>query len=437
MATLRIQLNDKAIARLPAPDEGRYVVRDTELKGFFLLVGPKKRTFMIQGDLREKGRRAATVRLAIGHNSEMTTRTARAVAKGQLAQISLGQHPNSDGHVAKASDHVGQGLDYPKNGKPAGITLRGAWERYRLSMERKNRSARTIESYRDHVERIFRDWLDAPLIQLGQEPTQVVTMHDLVTSKNGPYIANGSMRTLRAIYNHARKSNRELPHGNPVDSVDWNREKRRDTGMGVSDLKDWFIALAKIGNPIRREFHLFSLLSASRPAALKEARPSHLDLRRRVLHMPRPKGGADRAFDIPLSRQMVLCLIRSMRFGRQMHHLNAGEWLFPADSTEGHMIVQKEDRAVLSRWGNDLRQTYRTVAAHAGLSELDARLLMNHSAPGVNAGYITRQKLLENHLRAQQQTVSNVMFATLNASLAEIPELREWIGGGAGCRHIV
>jgi hypothetical protein len=99
-------------------------------------------------------------------------------------------------------------------------------------MERKSRSARTTESYRDYVERIFGDWLDTPLIQLGNAPIQVATMHDLVTFKNGPYIANGSMRTLRAIYNHARKSNRELPHDNPVDSVDWNREKRRDTGMG-------------------------------------------------------------------------------------------------------------------------------------------------------------------------------------------------------------
>jgi hypothetical protein len=89
---------------------------------------------------------------------------------------------------------------------------------------------------------------------------------------------------------------------------------------------------------------------------------------------------------------------------------------------------------VLSKWGNDLRQTYRTVAAHAGLSELDARLLMNHSAPGVNAGYITRQKLLENHLCAQQQAVSDVIFAAVKTSLAEVSKLREWIGGGARLR---
>lgn len=312
-----------------------------------------------------------------------------------------------------------------------------AWERYQLAMERKNRSERTIASYRDHVERIFKDWLDRPLIQICEHPSLVAARHDAVTKENGPYIANGSMRTFRAIYNHARKANRELPPDNPVDVVDWNHEKRRNTGMGAADLNDWFIELAKFGNPIRREFHLFTLLSASRPAALKAAKPKHLDLRRRVLHIPRPKGGADRAFDIPLSRQMVECLVRAMRFGRHIHPLNAREWMFPADSTEGHMIEQKEDRSVLSKWGNDLRQTYRTVATLAGVSELDAHLLMNHAAPGINAGYITRHKLLEDHLRSQQQAISTMIFGTLNATLASKTELRQWIGRGSARRHIV
>src|SRR4030088_2250161 len=52
-----------------------------------------------------------------------------------------------------------------------------------------------------------------------------------------------------------------------------------------------------------------------------------------------------------------------------------------------------------------LRQSFRTIATVAGVSEFDAKLLMNHAIPGVNAGYITRHKLLENHLRNQQRRV--------------------------------
>jgi hypothetical protein len=41
------------------------------------------------------------------------------------------------------------------------------------------------------------------------------------------------MRTLRAIYNHARKTNRSLPADNPANAVDWNSEERRDTRNGL------------------------------------------------------------------------------------------------------------------------------------------------------------------------------------------------------------
>jgi hypothetical protein len=434
MADMRIPLNDKTIERLPVPEKGRYIVRDTDQKGFFLMVGARKKTFMVQGDLREQGKRASTVRLAIGDTGEMATRAARAIAKEYLVQISRGIHPKSEEKAIKASTVSALAAD--QNPAPVGVTLRQAWTRYKIAMERKNRSARTIESYRDHVERIFKDWLDTPLKELGDDPAQVSAKHDEVSVKHGPYIANGSMRTFRAIYNHARKTNRELPADNPVDSVDWNHEKRRDTGMGLADLKGWFMEVAQIDNPIRREFHLFTLLCASRPAALKEARIEHLDLHRRVLHMPRPKGGADRAFDIPLSRQMITCLMRSIRYGRQMHPFEANEWLFPADSADGHLVEQKEDRAVLSKWGNDLRQTYRTVATPAGVSELDARMLMNHAVPGVNSGYITRHKLLEDHLRAQQQAISSTIFAALGEAVAKRPGLRDWLSYGAARRQI-
>ncbi|SFQ26483.1 hypothetical protein SAMN05216330_12215 [Bradyrhizobium sp. Ghvi] len=40
---------------------------------------------------------------------------------------------------------------------------------------------------------------------------------------------------------------------------------------------------------------------------------------------------------------------------------------------------------MLSKWGNDLRQTVRTIATAVGVSEVGAKLLMNHAIPGVNA----------------------------------------------------
>jgi integrase len=432
MADIRLLLNDKAIARLPDPASGWYLARDTELKGFFVVVGKRKKTFTVQGDLRRAGKRDSTIRVAIGDVCEVSTRTARATARDYLLQISRGQHPNTKKRAKDVLVELGAAA-----AQPSGVTLRVAWARYRdAHMVRKGRSEGTIESYRDHVERIFIEWLDTPLKDLADDPAQVAKKHDAITRDNGPYIANGSMRTLRAIYNHARRTNRELPADNPVNAIDWNGEKRRDTAMGATDLKGWFVQLASMDNPIRREFHLFTLLSGCRPAALKEVKPEHINFRRRVLHIPKPKGGSKRAFDIPLSREMIICLSRALRFGRVIYPAEAAKWVFPATSALGHLVEQKEGRDVLSKWGNDLRQSYRTLATMAGVSEFDARLLMNHAIPGVNAGYITRHKLLEDHLRSQQQAISSVVLAALGDALPKVDLIRRWLGPGAARRAL-
>jgi hypothetical protein len=74
------------------------------------------------------------------------------------------------------------------------------------------------------------------------------------------------------------------------------------------------------------------------------------------------------------------------------------------------------------------------LATLAGLSEIDAKLLMNHAIPGVNSGYITRHKLLEDHLRAQQQAISSVIFAAATQQISKAQALSGWLGAGAARR---
>jgi hypothetical protein len=44
---------------------------------------------------------------------------------------------------------------------------------------------------------------------------------------------------------------------------------------------------------------------------------------------------------------------------------------------------------------------------------------MNHSLPGVNAGYITRDKLLRDHLRKQQERISTIVIEKAGESGTE------------------
>lgn len=394
MGSDKILLTDKIIAKLPLSDSTAYYVRDTEIAGFMVIVGKRTKTFAVQGEFWREGVREFSVRTKLGECGDIATREARSKAKEALGAIARGERPGEEAKI-----------------KPGSITLKRAWERYRDDhMIRKGRDARTIENYRDHMERLFEGWLDKPLARLGRKPSLVADRHNEISKENGRYIANGAMRSLRAVYNHARKTNLDLPPINPVTAIDWNVEERRNTGMGVGHMALWFAELAALTNPIRREFHLMTLLSGSRPTALKNVRIEHIDFRSRLLHIPKPKGGVKKAFDIPLSRPMIRCILRAMRAGRILFPDQAEFWLFPADSDSGHLIEHKEERDVLSKWGNDLRQSYRTLAQAAGVSELDIHLLMNHSLPGVNAGYITRDSLLHDHLRKQQERISKVII---------------------------
>jgi hypothetical protein len=113
-------------------------------------------------------------------------------------------------------------------------------------------------------------------------------------------------------------------------------------------------------NPLRREFHLLTLLSGSRPTALKNVRIERIDFRQRLLSIPRPKGGEQKAFDIPQPRLMVRCIIRAIRLGRVMYPEQSKVWLFPADSETGHLPCGRPKYA--NGIGSPVLSTTRLVA---------------------------------------------------------------------------
>ncbi|MDZ4374176.1 MAG: integrase arm-type DNA-binding domain-containing protein, partial [Phenylobacterium sp.] len=306
MPDQRLALTDKILIGMPFARRGQIVVRDTEQPGFAVRIGASTKTFIIQADLRRDDGTRSTIKMKVCEVGELNTRAARAKARGLLLLIAAGEDPRPKKKVeilaaAKAAEKA---EDEAARAAPLGVpTLREAWSRFRVShLERKQRSPATIRGYTDHMERLFADWLDRPLSELGDEPRLLADRHDLISANNGPAIANGAMRTFRAVYNHARKTCRALPPENPAAAVDWNPEKRKDTAMGVIDLPGWFEQLARITNPIRREFHLMTLLSGSRPEVLKNVRVTDLDLKHRIMHLSKPKGGEMKAFDVPLSR---------------------------------------------------------------------------------------------------------------------------------------
>lgn len=227
MADIRILLNDKAISDLESPSSEQYRARDAQLKGFHVVVGRRRKVFAVQGDLREGGKRIATISVRIGNAATMSTREARATAKTYVAQISKGRAPNPK--PAETDQQAGEASPANRDRtQPAGlaaahrrVTLKEAWERYRdAHLIRKGRSEGTIEGYRDHVERLLeigstrpcRNWLTIPA--RSSRGTMRLPRSMVPISPMAPCGRCGLSIIMRA------KRHRYLPADNPASVVD-------------------------------------------------------------------------------------------------------------------------------------------------------------------------------------------------------------------------
>ncbi len=379
-------LTDKLVRELPlaTPGVGRYITRDARQPGFFVMVGEKTKTYYVQFDYRDHLGRRKTCRKKLGRHDSIATKLARAKAAEMVATAKA---PPSD----------------------PDITLATAWVEYRdLHLIPHERSQRTIDGGNDVIHRLLGDWLNVPLDRLAERPDEVNRRYVALLRGHGVATAKNAMAMLRAVYNHASRLHPELTRPNPVGRLRLRTPPARNTAMAANELADWYENLRALACPVRQEYHLFMLLSACRREALACARWEHLDVKRRAMHVPRPKGGSTRAFDIPLSRDMIQCLARVRRAGRVLHADRVSEWIFPsATSKSGHIEECKEKNGM--KTGHALRHTWRTLAQEAGVAELDAKLLMNHSIPGANAGYLSRSALWP-HLLAIQEKVSNFIM---------------------------
>jgi len=97
-------LNDRAISDLEPPGSGQYRARDTQLKGFHVVVARRRKIFAVHGDLRRNGKRVASISVRIGDAESISTREARATTKTYLAQISKGEHPSRGYHGTRRRD---------------------------------------------------------------------------------------------------------------------------------------------------------------------------------------------------------------------------------------------------------------------------------------------------------------------------------------------
>ena len=276
------------------------------------------------------------------------------------------------------------------------ITLTEAIELHLRAMRAKACAPRSMEAFGEECAVLLADWLERPLVSFTRH--EVALRHEELTDRRGPYIANRVMQQFRAVYNTAVRRFEHLPVTNPVIAVTFNRVRRRRDPIPWAELPTWRRRVDSLTNPVRRDLQLFLLHTGLRSLDARTVRWEELDFTAGTLHRPRPKGGEDRAFTVPLAA-VVLELLRRRRRENAEVGDDAG-WVFPTRDREGritHVVEPKEQRYVGGRkvsWlpsPHRLRDTFATAAHEARVHPLDLKVLMNHALPAaddVTMGYI-------------------------------------------------
>ena len=406
----RILLTDAAVKREPFAEGKPRIIRDTKVAGFHLWVGRRTKTFRYQYEApRVNGHRGSTNIEWLGEYPHHSAEQARAKAVAIQARRARGE-PVRDTTAPDAP--------------PPALTFQQAWQLYRAAITKEGKSQRTIADYQDKFQRHLKQWHERPLATITRE--EVTREHGAITERarssrlgnkyaSGKYAANGCMRFARAVWNFAKNELETpgLPDRNPFRSSKlYHKERARETGMGAGDLANWWTEVQALSNPIRRDLHLFTLLSGLRRADVLTARWDHLDKKRKALRIPSPKGGADRAFDLPLSIPMLQCLERVKEAGRTFFSEQSRTWIFPASG--GHVAeVKEEGKLKLSHTGHALRHSFRTLAAAAGIDRLRLKILMNHAIDrDVTDSYANVPALFES-LREAQERISAFIITSM------------------------
>ncbi len=384
----KLKLTKTAVERLQAPDpSGKQVLHwDTELRGFGVLCSgvTNSKTYVVQRDVKDgaKGRRVTIVATNVFGLDE-----AREEAIQLIAMMAKGIDPKLEAVTRRDEEAANE------------TTLRSALETYLAA--RKDLSPRTAKDYRWFSERYLGDWLDKPLVAIT--PDMVEERHQAIQQKiaqdartnlaKGHSAANGTMRVLRLVWNHAAERLPTLPE-NPTKRLKraWYPERPREGVIRRADLPAFHAALMDptvVPNPVHRDYLRLVLFTGLRRNEAASLRWDGVDFDEQFIRLPAASTKSGRRLDLPMSDYLFDLLQARHALGHD------GPFVFPANSKSGHIeepryaLDEIEKATGIKITIHDLRRTFITVAESCDIAIYALKGLVNHSfGTDTTAGYI-------------------------------------------------
>jgi len=369
----RAKLSDAVVAQLRVGER----CYDDTIPGYFAWRGKRGVVFKVIADLptwAAKMRGHATVERVVGRYPETTCKAARTAAGKMVVDIKSGRLPEEP----SAAD---------------GPTLEAAWQGLR-DIIALDAEPRTLTFYDSAFKRM--PWPPGTPLAVITDPAHLPAVEKKFSRLDvkRPSTRHTWDLLLRIVERAKIKypTLHLLPKGLVAFPTDKKKAKRAESAMEADELPGWWREAQKL-EPIKREFVLFLLLSGLRAESCMVAKWEHVDEAAHKLHVPRPKGGTSRNFDLPLSEEMLACLKRA-----KVAFPVESEWLFPSvRSKTGHIAdarAQYTDAKGLVRnvtTGHMLRHAFTNMATLAGLDEAEVGRILNHKSKTQTGRYGNRR----------------------------------------------
>jgi integrase len=284
-----------------------------------------------------------------------------------------------------------------KNTVRSAPTVRDLIQRWREEHSPKNRPSTQREN-----EKLIRQWI---LSELGTRRVadlsyaDIEALHRKITGKRGtPYRANRVLALISKMLSLAVRW--EWRTDNPCRSIERNHEERRYRYLTPAELERLLAALADYPNQTAANVIRFLLLTGARSHEVFAARWQQFDLEAGVWTKPSSATKQNREHRVPLSAPA-----RQLLAG--MDQTDAR--LFPG------LVTVREDWLKICRQAglagvrvHDLRHSYASFLASAGLSLPVIGALLGHTTPSTTARYA---HLFDDPLRAATERVGAIVTA--------------------------
>jgi integrase len=413
-------LSQKVVDSLPKSDKLVHYF-DENITGFGVDVKMNNKSYFVRG--RVNGR---LISYTFGKCNVMEFDEAKKKAKVLLTKIDAGIHPaEEDRQKIKEAE-----AEIKKN-----FTLKQILDEY---LENTNLKDSTKKTYKTHIQAYLHDWQNTPMRKITQG--DIKARHKFLSNKielppktnnetyqkkskkkrvllNGPGVADGVMKTLRALFTHAIEEH-EITSVNPVGPAlkkQWNRLPSRINYLRPDQLGAWLQAANSSSNDTMRDALLLLLFTGLRSKSEAfSLKWEQIDFVAKNIHIPDPKNKTP--FVLPMN-SLAFKLLKSRNI--VCHN---SDFIFPCSGKKGHIVdARKELGKICSATGitltpHDFRRTFQTYAESLDLSPYTIKSLVNHNSGkrnDVTAGYI---QISTERMRKASQKVANYMIKTVKAS---------------------